>query len=91
MVVRFDNKALKALKEGSSIGVEGDNNTVKGGISEADAIVSEAKKHQTEGGSSTENASGTTPEAIPEENEDVKDKPIELNAEAVKAAQKHSS
>ncbi|MCJ1411270.1 Protein phosphatase 2C 1 [Ptychographa xylographoides] len=47
MVVQFDNKALRSLAEHKSepIGVEGDpSSTKKGGISEADAIVKEARK-----------------------------------------------
>jgi len=44
MVVRFDNSALKARKQDGTIGVEGDPETGVGGISEADAIVKEAKR-----------------------------------------------
>jgi protein phosphatase PTC1 len=44
MVVRFDSKALKSKKAGHNIGVEGDEITRKGGISEADKIVEEARK-----------------------------------------------
>jgi protein phosphatase PTC1 len=47
MVVRFDNKALQQTveKKNEPIGVEGDPpSTKKGGISEADAIVNEARK-----------------------------------------------
>jgi protein phosphatase PTC1 len=44
MVVRFDSKALKRNKAGHSIGVEGDEGTRKGGMSEADRIVEEARK-----------------------------------------------
>lgn len=46
MVVRFDSKALQQTVERQTepIGVEGDPPTVKGGISEADAIVKEARK-----------------------------------------------
>ena len=46
MVVRFDNKALQQTVERKTepIGVEGDPPTVKGGISEADAIIKEARK-----------------------------------------------
>ena len=46
MIVRFDNKALQQTVQRKSdpIGVEGDPPTVKGGISEADAIVKEARK-----------------------------------------------
>ncbi len=47
MVVRFDNKALQQTVERRTepIGVEGDPpSTKKGGISEADAIIKEARK-----------------------------------------------
>ncbi len=47
MIVRFDGKALQQNVERKSepIGVEGDPpSTKKGGISEADALVSEARK-----------------------------------------------
>ncbi|KAF2670305.1 PP2C-domain-containing protein [Microthyrium microscopicum] len=92
MVVRFDNKAVKTLKEGSSIGVEGDNITAKGGISEADAIVSEAKKLQEEDGAAATDFNTTaTPETIQEEAEDTKAPPLELNPAALKAAKKTDS
>jgi protein phosphatase PTC1 len=47
MVVKFDNQALRQAFEHKSeaIGVEGDPSSLKvGGISEADAIVKEARK-----------------------------------------------
>ena len=46
MVVRFDNKALQQTVERKTepIGVEGDPPSVKGGISEADAIIKEARR-----------------------------------------------
>jgi protein phosphatase PTC1 len=46
MVVRFDNTALKQTIEQKKepIGVDGDPASVRGGISEADAIVKEARK-----------------------------------------------
>ena len=47
MVVQFDNKSIKQTVEHKTdpIGVEGDPSSMKkGGISEADAIVREAKK-----------------------------------------------
>ncbi len=50
MIVRFDNKALKQRKTESTIGVDGDPESVRGGISEADAIVSEAKKRISQAG-----------------------------------------
>lgn len=50
MIVRFDNKALQQTVErkAEAIGVEGDPSTIKGGISEADAIVKEARKGMTD-------------------------------------------
>ena len=50
MIVRFDNKALQQTVErrAEPIGVEGDPPTVKGGISEADAIVKEARKSMSD-------------------------------------------
>jgi hypothetical protein len=45
MVVRFDNGAIRQHKNSASIGVEGDEDTGKGGLSEVDALVEEAKKH----------------------------------------------
>lgn len=52
MVVRFDNKAVQQTVESKAepIGVEGDPTSVKGGISEADAIVKEARKSMGNGG-----------------------------------------
>ena len=53
MVVRFDNKALQQTVERRTepIGVEGDPpSTKKGGISEADAIVKEARKSMGDAG-----------------------------------------
>lgn len=90
MVIRFDNQALKARKRDSTIGVEGDMDTSKVGISEADAIVSEAKKSMD--GGSEEAARPVAPETIPEGVEpDSKDVSVpKLNEAAVKAAQKHS-
>lgn len=49
MVIRFDNKALKEQRLAHNIGVEGDPETLRGTISEADAIVSSVKKLQEEG------------------------------------------
>lgn len=50
MIVRFDSKALQQTVERKAepIGVEGDPPTVKGGISEADAIVKEARKSMSD-------------------------------------------
>ena len=46
MVVQFDNKIIKQTVENKvdPIGVEGDPSSIKKGISEADAIVREARK-----------------------------------------------
>lgn len=47
MIVRFDSKALQQTvdRKTEPIGVEGDPpSTIKGGISEADAIIKEARK-----------------------------------------------
>ncbi|PPJ58655.1 hypothetical protein CBER1_03521 [Cercospora berteroae] len=49
MVVRFDNSKLQATQQQSDIGVEGDPSS-KGGVTEADAIVSESKKFIEQGG-----------------------------------------
>jgi len=51
MIVRFDNKALQQTVERKAepIGVEGDPPTnKKGGISEADAIIKEARKSMSD-------------------------------------------
>lgn len=50
MIVRFDNKALQQTQEVKDIGVDGDPSSKTGGISEAEAIVSETKRHLDEGG-----------------------------------------
>jgi protein phosphatase PTC1 len=81
MVVRFDNKALKQRKTEAQMGVD---MGAKTGVSEADAIVSQAKK---ENGVETENVENVASEMIMEEEES--EPGPELNIEAVKAAQKH--
>ena len=51
MIVRFDNKALQQTVERKAepIGVEGDpSSNKKGGISEADAIIKEARKSMSD-------------------------------------------
>jgi len=90
MVIRFDNQALKARKRDSTIGVEGDLDTSKVGISEADAIVSEAKKSLD--GRTDEAATSAAPYTIPEgvEPDSEEISVPKLNEAAVKAAQKHS-
>lgn len=84
MVVRFDNKALKARKNEAFIGVDGDQGGAKAGISEADAIVSQARKTMGEPDQSVESAAT---EIIMEEKE--AEPGPELNVDAVKAAQKN--
>ncbi|KZF26724.1 protein serine/threonine phosphatase 2C [Xylona heveae TC161] len=69
MVIRFDSKAVQGTVERKiePIGVEGDPSSTKdGGISEADAIVAEAKKQVQESGSELENV---TTQSIVEESE----------------------
>ncbi|KAF2838363.1 PP2C-domain-containing protein [Patellaria atrata CBS 101060] len=67
MIVRFDNKALKERKGQPLMGVDGDPPSTKGGISEADSIVSQAKKQLDESGG--EALDKTTSEMIREEEE----------------------
>ncbi len=65
MIVRFDNKALLQTVERKAepIGVEGDPpSTKKGGISEADAIVKEARKSMGEGPGKTLQSDGEVEE-----------------------------
>lgn len=45
MVVRFDNRGIQKLRAEHNIGVEGDKHTAPGGLTEAEAIVAETKKH----------------------------------------------
>lgn len=84
MVVRFDNKALRVRKNEASIGVEGDSQA-KPGISEADAIVSQAKKSFGEPDQPVEKAGAIMEEDEPENRPEPGP---ELNAEAIKAAQR---
>lgn len=84
MVVRFDNKALKARKNEAYIGVEGDQGA-KGGISEADALVSQARKNTGEPDQSIEKAAE---QMIMEEEET--EPGSELNVDVLKAAQKNT-
>jgi protein phosphatase PTC1 len=92
MIVRFDNAALRAQRSAHNIGVEGDPETLKGTISEADAIVGSVKRLQEEG---VVTVGGPTPNAIDEreaeerhggEGRDVK--APELNPEAVEEARR---
>jgi protein phosphatase PTC1 len=84
MVVRFDNKALRQRKNDAAMGVDGDQATVKGGITEAEAIVAQARKSIGEQDTSVEAA---TQEIIMEEAE--AEPGPELNIDAAKAARKH--
>ncbi|PSN66276.1 PP2C-domain-containing protein [Corynespora cassiicola Philippines] len=86
MIVRFDNKALKARKNEGFLGVDGDQPSTKIGISEADAIVSQARKQM---GEPEQPAEHVAAEMIMEEEES--EPGPELNPEALKAAQKNSS
>lgn len=85
MVVRFDNKALKQRKTEAQLGVDRDPPGSKPGISEADAIVAQAKKEVGEPEQSIESAAK---DVIEEEEGEHEDKGPELNAAAVKAARK---
>ena len=88
MVVRFHNKAVKERKTEHSIGVEGDSETPKGGMSEADAIVSSVKKLQDETGETVHDHQATT-EMIVEE-EEAEPGP-ELKTDALEAAKVNRS
>jgi protein phosphatase PTC1 len=89
MIVRFDNKALKELKSAHSIGVEGDSETLKGGMSEADAIVSSIKKLQEETGESAVSekiGANTAGSMIVEEEEQDAEPGPELSVEGLEEA-----
>jgi protein phosphatase PTC1 len=86
MVVRFDNKALRQRKNDAAMGVDGDQATMKGGVTESEAIVAQAQKSIGEPQQSVESAAK---EIIMEESE--QEPGPELNIEAVKAAQKHKA
>lgn len=100
MVVRFDAQAVKARKTDASIGVEGDEETKKGGISEADAIVEEQAK-KIGGASSTdgvlEQKDVSFAEDKPMSEEEARERrgdnktAVELNPDAPKAAMKKAS
>ncbi|KAF2418465.1 PP2C-domain-containing protein [Tothia fuscella] len=85
MVVRFYNKGIKESKTQHSIGVEGDPETLKGAVSEADAIVSSVKKIQDEAGETVHDRAANVKGSIAEEPEPGP----ELNLEAAEAARKH--
>ncbi|KAF2759158.1 PP2C-domain-containing protein [Pseudovirgaria hyperparasitica] len=80
MIVRFDNKALKQRREDPTLGVEVEGVKPKG-MTETEAIVSQAKK-QLESGDSLEKTA--TPNMIVEEEEDTGP---ELNVDALKETQ----
>lgn len=84
MVVRFDNKALRQRKNDAAMGVDGDQATMKGGITEAESIVAQARKSIGEPEQSVESAAK---EIIMEEAE--AEPGPELNIDAAKAAQKN--
>jgi protein phosphatase PTC1 len=90
MVVRFNNQGMKSHKADASIGVEGDEDTPKGAMSEADHIVEEATKklhgHDTKTEQLDQDTSTTASTDAPGLKSDLK-----LNPEAVKAAVKNSS
>lgn len=85
MVVRFDNKALRQRKNEAAMGVDGDLATIKGGITEAEAIVAQAQRTIGEPEQSVESAAKEIimKEAAPEPTP-------ELNIDAAKAAQKNN-
>ncbi|KAF1945911.1 PP2C-domain-containing protein [Clathrospora elynae] len=85
MVVRFDNKALRQRKNDAAMGVDGDQATVKGGITEADAIVAHAKRSIGEPETSVESA---TKEIIMEEAEAEPGPKLDIGA--AEAARKHT-
>ncbi|KAK7530696.1 protein phosphatase-like protein 2C [Phyllosticta citribraziliensis] len=84
MIVRFDNEALLARQNESNIGVDGDPSTKKGGISETESILGQAKKHIGDIGEA--DLDQVSNEMILEE-EEAEPGP-ELNPEALKAARK---
>jgi protein phosphatase PTC1 len=87
MVVRFDNKALRQRKNEAGMGVEGDAAALKGGVTEAEAIVAQARK--SIGGDADQSTEKVVKEIIMEESE--AEPGPELNLEAAKAAQKHKA
>ena len=84
MIVRFDNKALQQTVERRKepIGVDGDPlSTRKGGISEADAILKEAKKNMDDAGHSVgaEDKTSFNRDTIHEEEETEARSPADRN------------
>ncbi|KAJ8607905.1 hypothetical protein MRB53_040001 [Persea americana] len=92
MVVRFDGKAVQQTinNQTEPIGVDGDPATVKGGISEAEAIVLQTRKQIDQTGG--ENVAPIAVDVVEHENksEDQKaaDPMPQLNPEALQAARK---
>ncbi|KAF2216514.1 hypothetical protein CERZMDRAFT_64927 [Cercospora zeae-maydis SCOH1-5] len=86
MVVRFDNSKLQATQQQSDIGVEGDASS-KGGVTEADAIVSESKKFIEQGGDPLALTQPTTQEMMAEVERSQEVGP-ELNPAALEHARK---
>ncbi|KAF9637579.1 Protein phosphatase 2C manganese/magnesium aspartate binding site [Lasiodiplodia theobromae] len=84
MIVRFDNEALLARQNDSSIGVDGDALHKKGGVSETESIVGQVKKNL--GDVSETDLERVSGEMILEEEE--ADPGPELNPEVLKAARK---
>ena len=87
MIVRFDGKAVQNTVDRKTelIGVDGDRATREGGISEAENLVLQSKKHLDESGEAMPPEHLTT-ESIEEEDE--AEPGPELNADALKAARK---
>lgn len=86
MIVRFDNEALLARQNESSIGVDGDTLHKKGGVSETESIVGQAKRNL--GDVSETDLEKVSSEMILEEEEADPDPGPELNPDALKAARK---
>ncbi|CAI6332656.1 unnamed protein product [Periconia digitata] len=86
MIIRFDNKALKQRKTEAQLGVDKDAAAAKTNVSEADAIVSQARKDMSDSNVSVENAAA---EIIKEEEEH--EAGPELSLDAAKAAQKNAT
>ena len=92
MIVRFDNKALAQAQSQKDqlIGVDGDPAMKTGGISEAQAIVSEIKRHIDEGGDPLALARPTTNEFVEDVERNQEPGP-ELNAAALEATKGSSN
>jgi protein phosphatase PTC1 len=89
MVVRFDNNKLQATQaqKDNLIGVEGDPSSLPGGVSEADAIVSESKKFIAEGGDPLAPKQPTTQEMMADVERNQEGGP-ELNPAALEHARR---